>query len=321
MKKIYKKIFCNIIDMASAPIIYLATCIEKIMKSKGLRYFKCSRKILLRKGIWPISTHYYEPKFLYSKDEEEMIWNKRQLMLDMNDEVQLQYLNKFCYQNELKKLPFDKTDALGYYYNNESYGIGDADLMYSMIRAVRPKRIIEIGSGFSTLIALEALEMNQKEDEEYSFEMKCIEPYEFKWLENTKASIIRDRLENLSLDIFNTLEKDDFLIIDSTHMIKPGGDVLREYLEILPIIKPGVYIHVHDIFTPREYLREWLVEDKRFWNEQYLLEAILLNSSRYEIIVGMNYLYHNYFDKVCEKFPAFEVREKAEPGAFWIRKR
>ena len=221
----------------------------------------------------------------------------------------------------MKKIPKRRSDHLDYYYENESYGAGDADYMYSMIRTIKPRRIIEIGSGFSTLIALKAIDKNREENSDYKCEMTCIEPYEFNWLEQTSANIIRNELENVDIGLFKTLKENDFLIIDSTHMIKPGGDVLKEYLEIIPLLNQGVYIHIHDIFTPRDYPVEWLVNENRFWNEQYLLEAMLIGNSSYEVVGGVNYLYHNYFELIADKFPILYEKKGLEPGSFWIRRR
>ena len=127
--------------------------------------------------------------------------------------------------------------------------------------------------------------------------------------EETRRCFFGDRLVEM-------LHEGDLLFINSSHIIRPQGDVVFEYLELLPSLESGVFVHVHDVFTPRDYLDEWLLEEKRFWNEQYLLEAILSNSHRYEILLANNYLRHDHpaeFERVCPYLSA-----GAEPGSLYF---
>lgn len=138
------------------------------------------------------------------------------------------------------------------------------------------------------------------------------------WLESLQIKIIRDKLEDVDRSIFFDLEKDDILFIDSSHIIRPQGDVLMEYLEILPIIKSGVLVHIHDIFTPKDYLDEWIYNEVRFWNEQYLLEAFLSFNDRFKVLLSCNYLNHHYHDIFSSKCPIMSKQPGREPGAFWM---
>ena len=128
------------------------------------------------------------------------------------------------------------------------------------------------------------------ENENYSCEHVCIEPYEIEWLEKLNVKVIRELVENTDTTVFSTLDKNDILFIDSSHIIRPQGDVLFEYLEILPVLKSGVFVHIHDIFTPEDYPDDW-VNNASFWNEQYLLEAFL--SFNNEFIVYRSYQFFN----------------------------
>ena len=110
--------------------------------------------------------------------------------------------------------------------------------------------------------------------------------------------VIRQPVETVDKTIFTCLESNDILFIDSSHIIRPQGDVLCEYLQILPVLQPGVLVHVHDIFTPKDYLDEWLREQGLFWNEQYLLEAFLSGNTDYEIIAALNFLKHHHWDRI-----------------------
>lgn len=117
----------------------------------------------------------------------------------------------------------------------------------------------------------------------------CIEPFEQPWLESMQGiTVLRDRVEELDWDWSTELSAGDLLFVDSSHIIRPQGDVLIEYLQIFPKLSSGVYVHVHDIFTPKDYLESWIIDDVRFWNEQYLLEALLSNTSRYEVVAALN---------------------------------
>jgi len=111
----------------------------------------------------------------------------------MNIREQLGILARFTFAPELTSFPLDKTGALEYYYHNDNFGPGDADYLYRVIRLYRPKRIVEIGSGYSTLVAINALKQNRKEDPSYNCEHVCIEPYEIAWLERTGVTVISEK--------------------------------------------------------------------------------------------------------------------------------
>jgi hypothetical protein len=183
---------------------------------------------------------------------------------------------------------------------------------------MKPRRIIEIGSGISTLMAIRAICANQSDDSAYQCKHVCIEPYEMSWLENSEVSVVRCKVEDMSIEFFSELEENDILFIDSSHVIRPQGDVLFEYLELLPTLNKGVIVHVHDIFSPRNYLKQWLEDDVRFWNEQYLLEAFLTQNDSWKIIGALNYLHHHHYEQLKSVAP-FLAPER-EPGSFYIRK-
>ena len=162
------------------------------------------------------------------------------------------------------------------------------------IRLKKPSKVVEIGCGSSTKVIQAALATNSTETHETA-EHLCIEPYEHDWLDAYPGiRVIRQPLQSLDNDWSKELSEGDLLFIDSTHMIRPNDDVLFEYLKVIPTLSSGVYVHVHDIFSPRDYPAKWLVEDVRFWNEQYLLEATLMNTSRYQIIASLNFLFYQH---------------------------
>jgi hypothetical protein len=138
------------------------------------------------------------------------------------------------------------------------------------------------------------------------------------WLEEAGVSVIRKKVEEVESSFFSQLQENDILFIDSSHIIRPQGDVLFEYLELLPSLNKGVIVHVHDIFSPKNYPKQWLIDEVRFWNEQYLLEAFLSHNSSWNIIGALNLLHHNHYEEF--KMAAPFLSPEREPGSFYIQK-
>lgn len=290
------------------------------------RGFRLSWKILKKIEVIPIINHYYEP--LISKNQlSHPLGDDRNLpAIDFNDNEQLAILDKFHWQDELLEVPREAsrsvTDYKDYYYNNGAYGAGDGEYLYSIIRLFKPKKIIEIGSGNSTLMSLKAIRKNKEENSDYVCKFICVEPYEQNWLSKIdEIQVIRKKVEEIKLSFFQQLDSEDILFIDSSHVIRPQGDVLYEYGEIIPSLKQGVIIHVHDILTPKDYLQEWVLDEIRLWNEQYLLEAFLAYNSHIEIIGALNYLKKHYWKELASKCPILAMEKEYEVGAFWMRKK
>jgi len=230
----------------------------------------------------------------------------------------MELLERFVYAHELENIPKEKSESLDFYMNNGSFLSGDAEYWYQIIRTIKPRRIFEIGSGNSTLMAIKAIEQNHADDQQYKCKHICIEPYEMPWLEACDVSVVREKVEDIDLSFFSELEENDILFIDSTHIIRPQGDVLFEYLELLPSLKHGVIVHIHDIFSPKNYLKTWLQDDVRFWNEQYLLEAFLTHNESWRVVGALNYLHHNHYQKLKTIAPHLSLER--EPGSFYIQK-
>jgi len=274
--------------------------------------------MLLRAGAFPVRDHYYEPAFR-NEAIRELLSTERDLPgIDWNTEEQLQLLGSFYYNSELDTLPRQDSGGYEFYVDNGAFESGDAEYWYNLIRFKKPKRIIEIGSGFSTRMAKRALAANERDDPQYSCEHILIEPYEHKWLDDLGVQVIREKVENSDMRMFEKLEADDILFIDSSHVIRPRGDVVFEYLEILPLLNAGVIVHIHDIFSPRDYPADVVVDKVRFWNEQYLLEAFLTSNNDWKIIGALNFLRHNHYDDLRAKCPF--LTEDRDPGSFYIQR-
>ncbi len=308
------------IDFLLIPLTLLSAGVCLGIKRLGMQRMPWSKKIFMRVGIFPVRDHYYEPLFNPRHLKKSLRDDRTLPAIDFNVAEQLSLLGKFDFNEELKKFPLDKTQHLEFYYHNPSIGTGDAEYLYNMIRLYKPKRIIEIGSGHSTLMAVNAVKQNVHDDPKYSCQHTCIEPYEMSWLETLGITIVREKVENVDKKLFSSLEAGDILFIDSSHMIRPQGDVLFEYLEILPILKPKVLVHVHDIFTPKDYLDEWVIRDMKLWNEQYLLEAFLSFNKEYRIIGALNFLKHHHFSELALRCPILANETHEEPCSFWLIK-
>jgi hypothetical protein len=321
MKRLFKILLIGIapiIDLLISPLVYISALLLRMVRQVGFKHFRISKKALLSAGVMPLRNHYYEPLF----DKRNLIQplsNDRVLPgIEWNIQEQVSILSQLTYSHELTNIPENYLDELTFHFKNDSFESGDAEYWYSIIRFRKPKRIIEIGSGHSTKMAQKAIAQNQLENTAYQCEHICIEPYEMPWLEKLNVTVIRERVEKIDKTIFQRLEAGDILFIDSSHVIRPQGDVLYEILELLPSLKIGVIVHVHDIFTPKDYPEHWVVGEVRFWNEQYLLEAFLTSNRDWKIIGALNFLHHRYYEKLKAVCP--KLSPDSEPGSFYIQK-
>jgi hypothetical protein len=235
--------------------------------------------------------------------------------IDFRWEEQLKLLQQLTVRSaeELRNLSYESFD-----FANDYFGGIDAAVYYSLIRHLAPKRIIEIGSGHSTRIANLALARNRAEEKQGR--LTCIEPNPERLLDQKlEMELLPQKVEEIPRDYFDCLEANDILFIDSTHTVKFGSDVCYEVLEVLPSLKAGVWVHVHDIFFPNDYPAEWILERRLALNEQYLLEAFLSFSNAYSVEFANHWLSLDYPDAVAALYP--EASTKANMGSsFWMRR-
>ena len=299
-------------------LIVIPTWLLKAVRRIGVHRLPVSRQALLNVGVFPIRNHYYEPQFDY-RYKRQLFTDDRDLPgIDWNLRNQLSLLKTFNYADELADLPIEKPDDLGFYLGNDSFLSGDAEYWYQLIRTFKPARIFEVGSGNSTLMAIRAIQKNRSDDSGYHCKHVCIEPYEQPWLEETGVSVRRELIEEVDISFFSELRENDVLFIDSSHIIRPQGDVLFEYLELLPRLNKGVIVHVHDIFSPKNYPANWLEDKVLFWNEQYLLESFLSHNRDWKILGALNFLHHKHYEALKTIAP-FLTPER-EPGSFYMQK-
>ena len=242
--------------------------------------------------------------------------------IDMREEQQKQLLSDIVarFKGEFKAIPEGaSTREFRYYRGNTSFEAVDAEMLFGLIRLFKPRRIYEVGSGFSTLLAADALRRNRADG--YSCRFIAIEPYPSGELQARLPSAVelwRLPIQDVSLDEFQSLGENDILFIDSSHVCKIGSDVQFLFLEVFPRIRPGVVVHVHDIFTPGEYPKHWVLDWHRFWNEQYLLQTFLSFNAVFEVLWAGQWMHMNHPDLLMKAIPSY--RTGVWPGSFWFRR-
>jgi hypothetical protein len=237
--------------------------------------------------------HYYEPLPDFRSITLDQITRRREFpAINFRWDDQLALLNELtAYRDELSTLEFN--------FDNGFFSGFDAAVYYSLIRHLEPQRIIEIGGGYSTYLAAKALSRNG------NGKLTCIEPYPERLNGvGPRLDLIQKRVEEIDVEFFSCLEASDILFIDSSHAVKFGGDVCYEFLEILPRLAPGVWVHVHDIFFPHDYPAEWLLERRTAFNEQYLLEAFLSFNDKFEVALANYWLCLDRRDETARLWPS-----------------
>ena len=211
-----------------------------------------------------------------------------------------------------------KVERLRYYFDNVNYSYGDGLVWHAMLRYLKPKRVIEIGSGYSSACLLDTVERYFDHEVQLTF----VEPYPelLKRLISDAAgrvNILAKPVQNCDLDVFRALEAGDVLFIDSTHILRTGSDVCFELFEVLPVLRPGVVVHIHDMFWPFEYPEGWAVTDNRSWNELYAVRALLTRNPDWKVIMFNDYLAKTARDVAEQSFSLFL---KNPGGGLYIQK-
>lgn len=285
-----------------------------------------------RHGFHLLRKHYYVP----IPDEDDLAgYYERESELagvDLNEGYALElladvfprYVPEFA---ERFPVTAENGDGARFHLINGAFMAVDAEVYYSFVRHFEPRRIVEIGSGHSTLLAAETIERLAQEGRPHP-RLTTIDPYPPDFLRAGLpgvAAVIERRAQAVALDLFTELEAGDILFIDSSHVLRAGGDVQLEYCEILPRLGAGVLVHVHDISLPKPYPRVYFEEQRWFWNEQYLLQAFLAFNSRFEVVWPATYMTVRHREGVDAVFPSLrtmnELFPSAEPSSFWMRVR
>ncbi len=204
-----------------------------------------------------------------------------------------------------------------YHPDNRMYGPSDGAVYYSILRTVQPRRVIEVGSGFSSAAALDL-----RDELELDLDLTFVEPYPERLLglleeaDRTNTTLYRSAVQDVPLAIYDELEAGDILFIDSTHVSKAGSDVNWLFFHVLPRLRPGVVVHLHDIFYPFEYPDAWLSE-RRSWDESYLLRAFLSFNTSFEITFFSSWIWQEH-PEIVERYLPDAVGDR--PGSIWLRR-
>lgn len=265
--------------------------------------------------------HFYSPivSAEEAKSHIETIWKLQAPILGIEIDDDLMKRNWANLSKAADDIPYTdkKKNKYRYYYQNDQFAHGDACIYYAYLKHLMPKNIIEIGSGYSSALALDACEQFNKD-----VNLTFIEPFPdrlnmlLRKADNERVTLIKDKVQNTKTEIYESLGKNDILFIDSSHVAKTGSDVCFEIFEIIPRLKPGVHIVIHDMFYPFEYPMRWAVDENRSWNEIYLIRAFLMNNKSISIEF-FNHYFGLKFPDICKKTcPLFM---KNTGGSLWLK--
>lgn len=259
--------------------------------------------------------HYYSPvSGLRDADRarEQRAWMEQDNSYDLRADQQI----AFAHQIGPTWQEFSKSWHR-YGPNNQWFCHSDGAVYYSMLTTFKPKRIIEVGSGFSSAIALDT-----RDQKLHDAELTFIEPYPERLLtllqdsDHARTTLHRKALQDVPLETFDALEEDDILFVDSTHVSKAGSDVNWLFFQVFPRLKPGVIIHIHDIHFPFEYIDSWLNEG-RSWNELYMLRSFLSYNDSFKIAFFNSWVWQKHSEIVEQYLPATNGEM---PGSIWLRR-
>lgn len=266
--------------------------------------------------------HFYSPIISYEeiKEREHEIWKTKDVSSfnDINFRVdeQIHLLEKLSTFYE--ELPYLDPGFKGRYrFENNYYFYADGVILYATLRHFKPRKIIEIGSGFSSALMLDVNEVFFDNKISFTF----IEPNPerlFKLLkdEDTQINTVISReVQRVPLVTYKDLKPNDILFIDSSHVVKTGSDVNFIFTEVLPALNKGVLIHFHDIFYSFEYPKDWVYQ-RLNWNEDYFLRAFLSYNEKFKIELFSHFLQENY----KENFEGMPLCAKSKASSLWLRK-
>jgi predicted O-methyltransferase YrrM len=271
--------------------------------------------------------HYYSPvpSVAELRRDAARIFDRRLRTLpglDLNEAAQLELLPRLaaCYADQ----PFPETPREGtrYFFDNYWYGPADALFLHAILRTFQPRRIIEIGSGFSSAVMLDTNERFLDRRLELTF----VEPESdrlrklLKPEDESRATILGERIQQLDPSMVDALERNDILFVDSSHVSKAGSDVNHILFELLPRLAPGVLVHFHDVLYPFEYPQDWF-ELGISWNEPYLLRSFLQFNRAFSILLWNDYVRTFHADTLGTLMPRCLDRVPfGVGGSLWLQR-
>lgn len=292
----------------------------------NVRRLLTSGTAILREPPWAAPGHFYSPVPSAADTDRAVARREQEIAaatsaglpgIDLNAEGQRILFKELA--ASFNDLPQKQTEGWRYHPDNVMYGLADAAIYHAMLRRFPPKRIVEVGSGFSSAVALDTADRFLPDAE---MKFTFIEPYPDRLLgllgdrDRKRCALIKSPVQDAGTQVFEELEPGDILFIDSSHVSKAGSDVNLLFFEILPRLADGVLVHVHDILWPFEYPERWL-RQRRGWTEAYLLRAFLAFNSAFSIELFNAWFWHSEPELVREALPAAAGQL---PGGIWLRK-
>jgi predicted O-methyltransferase YrrM len=269
--------------------------------------------------------HFYSPVLNLEelKERGNMIWNskKRLIGIELNELVQKNHLDMILLGSTSFLPNLEKKENLRYFIKNDNFPYPDALVLSSMLKHYKPNRIIEIGCGYSSALMLDFasdfLNHTKFHFIEPNPEMAFNKILKKTDLDNTNITISKDIVQNIKTEVFTTLQSGDFLFVDNSHVCKTGSDVNFIFTEILPILNKGVLIHIHDIFYPFEYPKNWALTHKLNWNEIFIMHSFLLFNHEFQILFFADYMQQQFETLINNTSPNFL---SSRAGSIWIQK-
>lgn len=265
-------------------------------------------------GYHVLPVHFYQP--IPDSQTIDKSYRERSDMvgIDWNESEQVHLLTEVFPQFAEEYNQFDDvyTSDDRYYMQNSQFVAHDPHVYYCMIRYFQPEKVVEVGAGFSTLVASQAAQHNP------STSVIAIEPYPRDFIKNQVNGIqhIAQSAQDMDIAFFEELKPNDILFIDSSHVVKTGSDVVYLILEVLPRLQKGVIVHFHDIFLPFDYPMTWIKDRRLFWTEQYLVQAFLTHNHQTEILFANRYMVEYHKEKMKA---TFTKSKRIGGGSLWLR--
>lgn len=238
--------------------------------------------------------------------------------IDMDEAGQVRLMETVFakYTKDFEAFPLRKTsDDLEFTFENDQISGADPFIIHALMRELKPERVVEVGAGYSTLVTAKALRENGRGS------LRCIDPYPRPFLHRAVeglGELLQQTAQETDMAVFQELRANDVLFIDSTHVCRIGGDVNRLFLEVLPRLAPGVWVHIHDIFLPHDYPEPWIRDMHFFWSEQYLLQAFLVGNQLFRVRFAVGYMGRRHPEAMRRTFPGWDLGLGG--GGFWMER-
>jgi hypothetical protein len=282
----------------------------------------------LKFGCLPMLVHFHSPVPDIEDLRARAVFTRRSNLpgVDLRERQQLALLAELgarfggecCWPHEATE------DSHQFYTANPAFSYGCAAAVHSLIRKHQPRRFLEIGSGWSSRVISAALLRNHEQGAPRA-EYTIIDPYPAESTRKLPAltELLEQRVETVDARRFEDLDNNDILFIDSGHTVRTGGDVNFLFLDVVPSVRPGVLIHIHDIPMPYEYAEVYFTNPtfRMFWTESYLLQAFLAYNHAFEILLAMNFLMLDRATEFRAGWPNFQPAIHGVSHSFWIRRK